>query len=265
MDLANDTDKLIDSYCLMDDAFMNAVFDGNNELVQFVLRIILHRPDLTVISVTTQKYMKSLHGRDTVLDILAKDGDGNEINIEIQNDSSGANPKRARFHAGILDSYMLLPGQSFDQLLDSYVIFITAKDVFGKGLPVYSINRRRDDNYEQFNDGGHIIYVNGSYRDDTSEVGKLMHDFFCAKADEANYKPVADAIRHFKETEGGRMRVGSEIERLKDVGRAEGRTEASIEIAKNLIETGEDSLEKIARVTGLTIEEVRELAGEQAV
>ena len=30
-----------------------------------------------------------------------------------------------------------------------------------------------------FGDGSHIIYVNGSYKDDSDPVGRLMHDFRC--------------------------------------------------------------------------------------
>lgn len=39
---------------------------------------------------------------------------------------------------------------------------------------------------QPFGDGAHILYVNGEYRDD-SAIGKLMHDFNCADADDMHY------------------------------------------------------------------------------
>lgn len=39
--------------------------------------------------------------------------------------------------------------------------------------------------------GAHILYVNGEYRDD-SAIGKLMHDFNCADADDMHYGLLAE-------------------------------------------------------------------------
>jgi len=38
----------------------------------------------------------------------------------------------------------------------------------------------------KFDDGAHILYVNGKYRGE-SEIGKLMHDFSCTNADDMNF------------------------------------------------------------------------------
>ena len=196
----------IKGYCLMADAFMNAVFDGNIPITQFVLRIILGNRDLVVKSVVIQKYMKNLKGRDSRLDIVAEDKDGNKFNIEIQNDNDGAHFRRARNNSSILDTYMLTPGQDDKELRDSYVIFITANDVVGRGLPIYRIERMYEDNHEIFDDGEHIIYVNGADQDDTTELGRLMHDFFCIDADDMNYEEMAESVRRHKETEYMSMR-----------------------------------------------------------
>lgn len=61
---------------LIDDDFMNACFDGNIEGTELLLRIILNKPDISVESVTTQKVMKNLLGRDIWLDIDAIDSTG---------------------------------------------------------------------------------------------------------------------------------------------------------------------------------------------
>ena len=38
-----------------------------------------------------------------------------------------------------------------------------------------------------FVDGSHIIYVNGSYKNDSDPVGKLMHDFRCTNPEDMFY------------------------------------------------------------------------------
>ena len=56
---------------LMDDDFMSVVFDGDTQLTQFLLRILLSRDDLTVKSVMSQKEKRNLFGRSVRLDIIA--------------------------------------------------------------------------------------------------------------------------------------------------------------------------------------------------
>ena len=83
----------------------------------------------------------SVDGRNVILDIFAVDEDGKNYDIEIQRADHGADRKRARFLSSVLDSRMLKSKEDFTVLNESYVIFITEKDVLGHGLPMYHINR----------------------------------------------------------------------------------------------------------------------------
>ena len=121
---------------LIDDDFMNACFDGDIEGAELLLRIILEKPDIRVNRVVTQKLMKNLLGHDIWLDIDANDSDGKEYDIEIQREDKGAGVKRARYHSSIMDSHLLKPGEDFDKLPETYVIFITENDVIGAGKPL---------------------------------------------------------------------------------------------------------------------------------
>ena len=188
---------------LIDDDFMNACFDGYTDGAELLLRIILNKPDIRVKSVKTQRRMKNLIGRDICLDIDANDDAGKEYNIEVQRVDKGADRKRARYHSSILDAHSLQPGDDFSDLPETFVIFITENDVIGKGKPIYSIERRIDDTDELFDDGEHIIYVNGADKDASTELGKLMHDFFCTDPGDMHYKELADKVRYFKEDEEG--------------------------------------------------------------
>ena len=188
---------------LIDDDFMNACFDGYTDGAQLLLRIILNKPDIRVKSVKTQRRIKNLLGRDICLDIDADDENGKEYNIEVQRADKGAERKRARYHSSIIDAHLLQPGEDFNKLPETYVIFITENDVIGKGKPIYRIDRRIDDTDELFGDGEHIIYVNGAYKDASTELGKLMHDFFCTDPDDMHYRELANKVRYFKEDEKG--------------------------------------------------------------
>ena len=193
----------IRGFRLIDDDFMNACFDGYTEGTELLLRIILNKPDIRVKKVTTQKQMKNLLGRDIWLDIDASDDAGKEYDIEIQRADKGADRKRARYHSSILDAHLLQPTEDFSNLPETFVIFITENDVIGKGMPLYRIERKIEETDESFNDGEHIIYVNGADKNASTELGKLMHDFFCTNADDMHYKELADKVRYFKEDEKG--------------------------------------------------------------
>ena len=105
-----------------------------------------------------------------------------------------------------------------------------------------------------------IIYVNGSIRTDDSALGKLMSDFCCTKADGMYYKELSDKVRHYKESEEGVKTMCDIWEEVKN----EGKIEASIENAKTMLKDGSLPYEKIAEFSGLSIEKVRELAGNKS-
>ncbi|MCR5669332.1 MAG: Rpn family recombination-promoting nuclease/putative transposase [Lachnospiraceae bacterium] len=107
---------------LIDDDFMNDCFNDNIEGTERLLRIILNRQDIHVKSVTKQKQMKNLIGRDICLDIDAIDDLGAEYDIEVQRADKGADRKRARFHSSILDAHMLKSGEDFSNLSETFVI-----------------------------------------------------------------------------------------------------------------------------------------------
>ena len=196
--------RLIDGLTLFDDDLMSRVFDKNIEATELILRIILGRK-ITVIRVNGQEEVRNAEvgGRNITLDVYAMDENGQEMDIEVQGNSEGAHIRRARYHSSVLDSKMLKEGQPFKKLKDSYVIFIYKHDKFKKGLPVYHIDRYIRETGEIFEDGSHIVYVNGNYKGD-DEIGQLMSDFHQVDPDNMHYKELSQGVKHFKEVEEGR-------------------------------------------------------------
>ena len=248
--------KRIKALRLIDDDFMTICFDGYIEGAELLLKIILDRDDLKVSEVKAQKTLKNLHGRDLRLDIYATDKDGKKYDIEIQRADRGAHTKRARYHSSVIDANTLNPGEEFTELPESYVMFITENDVLGYGEPIYHIDRTIQERNVQFEDGSHIIYVNGSMKTNDTALGKLMKDLYCTDAEEMFYEELSDRVRQFKETEVG---VNDMCDILDDM-----RNDVRIENAKKMIGSGKLSMDEIAEFSGLSIEKVRELAGDKS-
>ena len=212
--------EILKKFRLMDDDFMAVVFEDIS-CTEMLLQIILNRDDLIVKEVRSQYEIKNLSGRSVRLDIFALDKKGHAYNIEIQRKDTGAVAKRARYNSSLIDAHTTEPGDNYEALADTYVIFITENDVLKKGLPIYHIERIIKEANEDFGDGSHIIYVNSTIRDETA-LGKLMHDFFCTDPDTMYYKTLADRARYFKENEKGVKNMCQMIQDLVADGYNEG-------------------------------------------
>jgi len=243
---------------LLDDDFLTKCFEGDTASIELVLQIVLEKPDLKVLDVRTQVFVENLLNRSVRLDILATDSTGAKLNVEVQRSDKGAGRKRARYNSSMMDANLLKKGEDFDKLPETWVIFITENDVMGKGLPLYPIERCFLGTGERFEDGSHILYVNGAYRGDTP-IGKLMHDFSCTDAADMYYGTLADRVRFFKESKEGIEIMCRAMEDMRNQTLKEGM----INVAKKMLEDGTITLEKIAEFVGLSVDEVRKLKTDQ--
>ena len=219
-------------FCLLDDTFMRKCFEGDkNKCVQEVLRIILNEKDLEVEYTNAQHIIANLQGREIQLDIYAVDTSDIRYDIEIQNINKGANPQRARYNSSLIDANILPKGEETINLPVSYVIFITRNDFFNKSLPIYHIERYIEETKELFNDGEHIIYINGAYKDTDTVLGRLIHDLKCTNADDIFNEVLRQRVKLFKESEEGVNNMCQLMEELKQIGIGEGK-ELGKEIGK---------------------------------
>lgn len=224
---------IIKNFTLMSDIFMRNVFK-KRECLEYVLQVIMEKQDLHVIDQVIQKDYKNLQGRSAVMDCVARDSTGKQFDVEIQQDNEGASPKRARYHSGLMDMNTLNPGQDFEELPESYVIFITRDDILGYGLPIYHIDRQIKELNEAFQDEAHIIYVNSRKQDDT-ELGKLMHDLHCKKADEMHSPILAKRVYELKETQKGVELMCHEMEKIYSEGMESGEKRGELKAKKETI------------------------------
>ncbi len=245
---------------LLDDDFLTKCFEGDTASIELVLQIVLEKPDLKVLDVRTQVFVENLLNRSVRLDILATDSTGAKLNVEVQRSDKGAGRKRARYNASMMDANLLKKGEDFDKLPETWVIFITENDVMGKGLPLYPIERCFLGTGERFEDGSHILYVNGAYRGDTP-IGKLMHDFSCTDAADMYYGTLADRVRFFKESKEGIEIMCRAMEDMRNQTLKEGMKE----VALRMLAAGKYALEEIVNISGLSLEEVKQLKVDRGV
>ena len=251
-----DLDRLR-SFRPMDDTFMRGLFKENLPLAELVLRIITGKPDLILTKCETQADMKRVTGaRSICLDAYATDSAGKKYDIEVQRADNGADPHRARYHSSVMDVENLDEKQDYKELPDTYVIFITENDYYKAGEPVYTIQNMNLTLNRPFNDGAHILYVNGEYRDD-SEIGRLMHDFNCTSADEMNFELLAERTRYLKENPKGVSEMCKVMEDLRVESYTEGREEQARMMAQKLYRKGY-SIEEIADMVEYSTEKVEE-------
>ena len=102
-----------------------------------------------------------------------------------------------------------------------------------------------------------------------------MHDFYCTKAEDMYSKELAEEVKYLKETEGGREHmckileemceeVAEQVER-ETAERVEKETQKRVakETVKSLLALGKLSHEDISASTGLSLEEIEELAAQK--
>ena len=108
------------------------------------------------------------------MDVLAQGRPLIFYHIEPQENLYEARPERARYYGSIIGTKILESGKFYARLPPVYVIFITNRDMFRKGKPVYIIPITVYSDSRLF--GGWFVYYVLELQDDKTRLGRLMHD-----------------------------------------------------------------------------------------
>ncbi len=205
---------------LFNTPMIDAVF-SHKECVEELLYSLFEQ-HIHIKKTQTEYFVSNLHGKEARLDILVESIDHGFIDIEIQKENIEYLCKRARFYFSGMDNHVVEKGAFYESMPDCYVIFICQKDQFKKGLPMYHIHNTVDETGERVNNGQELIIVNGEYRDESTLIGKLMHDFSCIDPNEMYSEVLKRWMKYYKEEEGGVSEMCEICEQLKEMGRVEG-------------------------------------------
>jgi predicted transposase/invertase (TIGR01784 family) len=266
--------------------------DVCKELLEMLLNIEIDRIEKPAAekSIQTDPESKSVR-----MDVYVKDGTGRTFDVEMQTTHKTNLPKRARYYQSIMTVDSLQKGSDYNQLNDSFVIFLCLHDPFGENLPIYSFrNVCAEKSDLELRDGTKIIFFNAE-KSDTMPGEKLRNFFNFLKSrtdpdeDSAFVQKLKNLVDESNEKEDVRKRkmtLEYEIneaaqERAKElavgmahdmaqnmavgiaeemaVGMAENiASERLFETARNFIQAGV-SLDVVARSTGLSREQVERL------
>ena len=147
---------------------LETIFEGRR------IRDIVYEDGL---SPEAQKYIAFNPGNKSIrLDVYFEDGD-TVYDIEIQKADKGNLPKRTRMYSSMMDANMLDKGLEYEELKDSYVIFICMFDPFEKGLARYTFRSICEEAEGlPLGDGRCIMFLNT--KGSIGELGADMDAFF---------------------------------------------------------------------------------------
>ncbi len=239
---------------LLSDVFMSVVLN-DKAACQHVVRILTGISDLIVKEVRAQYRISKITSHDAILDILAEDSKGKLYNLEIQRSDTIDHARRTRFYAAMIDSECLLKGQSYSEMPEVYIFYISETDLWKAGRTVYEVEKCFKGTGVSYEDGIHIVYVNAAV-DDESDIARLMQYFKTADPEDMSQGALSKRVSFFKKDEEGgageMCDVSKEIYEMgredgiaegKAKGKAEGKEEGK---AEGLIKGGLEKAKKAA-------------------
>ena len=223
------------------------------------------------------------------LDIIVADDKNTHYNLEMQvknnknpNTNTHVLPKRSRYYQALLDFDLLQAGQPYDLLPPTYIIFICIFDFFEKGNYVYTFKKRCLENLElELPDEATTMLLNtkGTHGEISKDL-KSFYDYVNNHIVTTDFtKQIDDEISYLKlDTKVRREYMLMEARLLDErregiaegeaigmaKGEAMGITNANTATAKRMLAKGCYSLQVIAELTSLSIEQVEALKAEQA-
>ncbi len=195
---------------------------------QHVVRTLLGRDDIVIESVKSQYRLVSSASREVILDAYAKDKDGRIINIEIQRGDTLDHARRIRYYGAMLDCEALKKGSDFSELPDTYIIYISEKNLWDATDAACLAKIPNPNLAKPYIDGMHVILVTAAV-DDGTEAARLMRYFRCADPADMTEGDLSCYIRTLKTEERGCAIMSDTIQELYELGQSEGRAEGKAE------------------------------------
>lgn len=225
----------------------------------------------------------SLETKSVRLDVYVNDDRGTVFNIEMQTSKDMEElVKRTRFYQSILDMYHLQKGQKYMTLNDSYIIFICTFPVFIGNRHKYTFkNVCMEEQDILLNDGATKLFLSTKGKmDDISKPLQRFLDYVDghAASDEL-LREIESAVDEAKHCEAWREEYSmlsmdhytywkegvaeGRAEGLvegENLGKAKAKAEVVVQMLKENI-----SIQMIAKVTNLTLEEINEIGKAQGL
>ena len=256
--------KRFEDLTLQDD-FMFCKVMQNPDLCKRLIEMILADTIGKIAYISVQHNIKTYEQAKSVrLDILVQTENGKFYDVEMQVSNEKNIPKRMRFYQAAIDISFLDKGNFYNDLNESFIIFICLFDVLGKNRSVYTFeNICLEDKNISLQDGTKKVIINADAFKDTEdkELKGFLEYIKTGKVKSEFTRRIEEMIQTVKQNEQARQeyRLMSTFEMdARYKGFTEGLKQKSIETATILKQLG-DSIQKIMQVTGLPEEEIEKL------
>lgn len=160
----------------LNNAFLFAAALEEPETCRLVLELILEKPVKAVNVRAERTILFNSDFRSVRLDIFATDELAVDYNLEMQNEDEGNLPKRSRYHQAEIDVASLKPGEDFNDLKPSIIVFICTFDPFGKNAYRYTFEQRCTEYDFSLGDETKRIFLNTKGKND-NEVSEELKCF----------------------------------------------------------------------------------------
>ncbi|UTC68456.1 MULTISPECIES: Rpn family recombination-promoting nuclease/putative transposase [unclassified Treponema] len=233
----------------------------NPRLCKRLIEMILFDTIGKITYVSVQHNIKTYEQAKSVrFDVLVQAENDKFYDVEMQVSNERNIPKRMRFYQAALDISFLNKGNSYNNLNDSFIIFICLFDIIGKNRPVYTFeNLCIEDKNTPLQDGTKKVIINAEAFENTDD--KELKDFLTylktGKANNEFTREIETMIQTVKQNEQARQeyRLLSTFEM--DINdKAEYRVKR--ETAKNMKLKNFDTV-LIKEITGLSEAEIEKL------
>ena len=270
--------KSFDDLTIVDD-YMFCTVMQDEELCKELLSMILKNKVGKIVRLFKQQPIETqIASKGVRLDIMIEDDTGKLYDVEMQTTNEKNLPERMRYYQCAIDNSAINKGGDYNDLPDTFIIFLCTFDYLEKGLPVYTIKPYCTETEHEFTDGTTKIIVNSTASQRAEENlkaflsymnGQIPVTAFTQKLEERVNETKKDEEKRreymlLKSFEMDARRAG--IQEGISQGRSEGMqagiaqgfTDGITQTAKKLIDIGL-SLENITKATGLSKEEIENL------
>ena len=243
------------------DDFMFCKVMQNEGLCKALIEMILSDTIGKITYISIQHNINTYEQAKSVrFDVLVQTENGKFYDVEMQVSNEKNIPKRMRFYQAAIDISFLDKGNFYNDLNDSFIIFICLFDVLGKNRSIYTFeNICLEDKNISLQDGTKKVIINAEAFKDTKnkELKEFLEYLKTGKTKSEFTREIETMIQAVKNNEQARQeyRLMSTFEMD---ARYKGIYETKRETAKILKQLG-DSLQKIMQVTGLTESEIEKL------
>ena len=188
------------------------------------------------------------------LDVYAKDEKQTRYNVEMQVERKPALGKRSRYYQSQMDMEMLLTGEDYTELPNTYVIFICDFDPFGKDKYRYTFRTTcQESENVDLEDGRTTVFLNTRGKNESEVPGELVTFLQYMKEDLEGSREMEERFMIFEEMLKEERAAGFAK------GRAEGVAEGRISESKDTLLLFLQNLGTVPKVLSDQIEEQGDL------